>query len=69
VFHIHDRNNEDSYIAPVHYDSASHWMLQALESAIEIEYVMIENRKRESELKINALKKLTEEERRVLGLV
>jgi hypothetical protein len=69
IFTVHDRDNEESYEVPVKY---TNWhcghLLNMLEAAIDTEIRRLEEAGRKAAVRKQALSKLTEEERQILGI-
>jgi len=71
VFVVDDRNGSKYIVPPVYsedYSKENLWILDDLESAIRSEQWRQAEAQRQIELRKNALAKLTEEDRKVLGL-
>lgn len=71
AFVVDDRNGSKYIVPPVYsedYSKENLWILDDLESAIRSEQWSQAEAQRQYELRKNALAKLTEEDRKVLGL-
>ncbi len=67
AFEVNDGNRSEYIVSPV-YSKTGLWILEDLESAIRGEQWKQAEAQRQIELRKNALAKLTEEDRKVLGL-